>query len=238
MKFIDILFVLSAAATANAILVSDNGNDSVQASSTSSQVSGPTNEPEPGTSRQGQQHLLHRTGPSAPKRIRKRIRKRPSGRPGSSTLDPDHKQPMYQPGQSTSNQDQKQPMDQPGPSAPNQAVVLSEEDQEILDSLNQKLEELEKDEVAKIKKYCEGIAYQFKECGVLEKEGHVHDPNYTPRTIKDSRKDYKEVRKLIVGIKEQLKTFMESRSLKYVESLSDAAQLYGDLNSDSDSDSD
>ncbi|KAJ8325404.1 hypothetical protein O5D80_006340 [Batrachochytrium dendrobatidis] len=235
MKFIDILFLLSAAATANAILVSDNGNDSVQASSTSSQVSGPTNEPEPGTSRQSQQYL-HRTGPSAPKRIRKRIRKRPSGRPGSSTFNPDHKQLMYQPGQSTSNQDQKQPMDQPGPSAPNQAVVLSEEDQEILDSLNQKVEELEKDEVAKIKKYSKGIAYQFKLWGVLKDDGQASDPNYTPRGIRRLRKDCEEVRKSIVNIRKELKTFMESHGLKYEDLLSDAAQLYGDLNSDSDLD--
>ncbi|KAJ8325395.1 hypothetical protein O5D80_006331 [Batrachochytrium dendrobatidis] len=234
MKFIDILFVLSAAATANAILVSDNGNDSVQASSTSSQVSGPTNEPEPGTSRQGQQHLLHRTGPSAPKRIRKRIRKRPSGRPGSSTLDPDHKQPMYQPGPSAPKRSRKQPMNkgESGNTVSSQAVVLSKKDQKVLNRIKKRLEELEEMEKDTTKKYCEGIAYQFKECGVLEKEGHVHDPNYTPRTIKDSRKDYKEVRKLIVGIKEQLKTFMESRSLKYVESLSDAEEPKADSDSD------
>ncbi|EGF76530.1 hypothetical protein BATDEDRAFT_92685 [Batrachochytrium dendrobatidis JAM81] len=76
MKFIDILFVLSAAATANAILVSDNGNGSVQASSTSSQVSSPTNEP----------------GPSAPKRGRKQS----MNQPGPSTSSQDQQQPVSQ----------------------------------------------------------------------------------------------------------------------------------------------
>ncbi|KAJ1339603.1 hypothetical protein BSLG_005782 [Batrachochytrium salamandrivorans] len=125
MKFIDILFVLSAAATANAILVSDNGNDSVQASSTSSQVSGPTNEPGPSAPRQGQQYLLYRTGPNAPKRSRKR----PISEPGPSAPKRSRKQSIDQPGPSTSNQGQQQPMDEEesGNTAPNQAVVLSEE---------------------------------------------------------------------------------------------------------------
>ncbi|KAJ8329220.1 hypothetical protein O5D80_002567 [Batrachochytrium dendrobatidis] len=47
MKLVDILFVLTAAATANAILIPTDNNDSPQASSTFSQVSGPTNEPNP-----------------------------------------------------------------------------------------------------------------------------------------------------------------------------------------------
>ncbi|KAJ8324315.1 hypothetical protein O5D80_006579 [Batrachochytrium dendrobatidis] len=50
MKLVDIVFVLTAAATANAILISADNNGSPQASSTSSQVSGSTNEPNPGTS--------------------------------------------------------------------------------------------------------------------------------------------------------------------------------------------
>ncbi|KAK5665062.1 hypothetical protein QVD99_008595 [Batrachochytrium dendrobatidis] len=50
MKLVDILFVLTAAATANAILIPTDNDGSPQASSTSSQVSGPTDEPNPGTS--------------------------------------------------------------------------------------------------------------------------------------------------------------------------------------------
>ncbi|KAK5665064.1 hypothetical protein QVD99_008597 [Batrachochytrium dendrobatidis] len=50
MKLVDILLVLSAAATTNAILIPIDNNGSPQASSTSSQVSSPTNEPNPGTS--------------------------------------------------------------------------------------------------------------------------------------------------------------------------------------------
>ncbi|KAK5669101.1 hypothetical protein QVD99_004863 [Batrachochytrium dendrobatidis] len=50
MKLVDILFVLTAAATANAILIPSDNNGSPQASVTSSQVSGPTDEPSSGTS--------------------------------------------------------------------------------------------------------------------------------------------------------------------------------------------
>ncbi|KAJ8325385.1 hypothetical protein O5D80_006321 [Batrachochytrium dendrobatidis] len=47
MKLVDILFVLSAAATTNAILIPTGNDGSLQASGTSSQVSGSTNEPIP-----------------------------------------------------------------------------------------------------------------------------------------------------------------------------------------------
>ncbi|OAJ42483.1 hypothetical protein BDEG_25935 [Batrachochytrium dendrobatidis JEL423] len=47
MKLVDILLVLSVAATANAILISAGNDGSLQASGTFSQVSGPTNEPNP-----------------------------------------------------------------------------------------------------------------------------------------------------------------------------------------------
>ncbi|KAK5670564.1 hypothetical protein QVD99_002349 [Batrachochytrium dendrobatidis] len=50
MKLVDILFVLTAAATANAILIPTDNNGSLQTSVTSSQVSVPTDEPNPGTS--------------------------------------------------------------------------------------------------------------------------------------------------------------------------------------------
>ncbi|KAK5670556.1 hypothetical protein QVD99_003235 [Batrachochytrium dendrobatidis] len=49
MKLVDILLVLISAATTNAILTPTDNNGSLQASGTSSQVSGPTNEPDPGT---------------------------------------------------------------------------------------------------------------------------------------------------------------------------------------------
>ncbi|KAK5670190.1 hypothetical protein QVD99_003337 [Batrachochytrium dendrobatidis] len=54
MKLVDILFVLTAAATANAILIPTDNNGSPKASGTSSQVSGPTNEPNPVTSNEYQ----------------------------------------------------------------------------------------------------------------------------------------------------------------------------------------
>ncbi|KAK5665486.1 hypothetical protein QVD99_007834 [Batrachochytrium dendrobatidis] len=63
MKFIDILFVLSAAATANAILIPADSDGSPQASETSSQVSDPTNEPSPNTSDQSQQQPMNVVDP-------------------------------------------------------------------------------------------------------------------------------------------------------------------------------
>ncbi|KAJ8322463.1 hypothetical protein O5D80_000006 [Batrachochytrium dendrobatidis] len=64
MKLVDILFVLSVAAATNAILIPTNNDGSLQASGTSSQVSGPTDEPSPGTSNEYQQEPMDVVDPS------------------------------------------------------------------------------------------------------------------------------------------------------------------------------
>ncbi|KAJ8324244.1 hypothetical protein O5D80_007438 [Batrachochytrium dendrobatidis] len=64
MKLVDILFVLSVAAATNAILIPTNNDGSLQASDTSSQVSSPTNEPNPGTSNEYQQEPMDVVDPS------------------------------------------------------------------------------------------------------------------------------------------------------------------------------
>ncbi|KAK5667727.1 hypothetical protein QVD99_005835 [Batrachochytrium dendrobatidis] len=126
MKLVDILFVLTAAATANAILIPTDNNGSPKASGTCSQVSGPTDEPSPqipdqdwqdimdiinsNTSNQDQHQPMDQPSPSTPKRGRKR----PIDEPGSNTSKYDQQQPMDQAGPSASKQSRKQSTDEPG----------------------------------------------------------------------------------------------------------------------------
>ncbi|KAJ8330028.1 hypothetical protein O5D80_001606 [Batrachochytrium dendrobatidis] len=96
MKLVDILFVLTAAATANAILIPSDNNGSPQASGTSSQVSGPSNEPDPEILNQDWQEVMDTIDPS--------------------TLDKDWKDLFDLIDPSTSDQNQQHPIGQPGPS--------------------------------------------------------------------------------------------------------------------------
>ncbi|EGF81994.1 hypothetical protein BATDEDRAFT_87189 [Batrachochytrium dendrobatidis JAM81] len=141
MKLVDILLLLTAAATANAILIPTDNNGSLQASVTSSQVSVSTNEPSPGTSNeyqeepvdlslpgrirqgimdqlglntptQGQQPTATVTGPSTFKQGRKRI---------MDVIDllisrQNQQRPIDEVDPNASKQSQQQPMDQPNPS--------------------------------------------------------------------------------------------------------------------------
>ncbi|EGF76437.1 hypothetical protein BATDEDRAFT_92721 [Batrachochytrium dendrobatidis JAM81] len=229
MKFIDILFALSAAATANAILVSDNSNDSVQASSTSSQVSGPTNEPEPGTSRQGQQYLLYRTDPGVPKRSRKR----PVSEPGPSAPKRSRKQSTNQPGPSTSNQDQQQPMDEEesGNTAPSQEAVLSEGDQKILDTMKKQLEKLEKKEKNMCQAYYNSVLRGLNQWAGLGKGKGKSIPGvrYSPEVQKQLKEDCEEVGEVVDSIKQQVKKFMKGYGLEYEEPDSDVEKSNSDV---------
>ncbi|EGF78416.1 hypothetical protein BATDEDRAFT_90629 [Batrachochytrium dendrobatidis JAM81] len=124
MKLVEILFVLSVAATANAILIPADNDDSPQASGTSSQLSGPTNEPNPGTSEywkslmdiinsknpnQDQQDPIDIVDPSTSRRGRKR--------------------PIDELGPSISEQDWKLIIDQPDPGIP-------EDWRDLIDAVN------------------------------------------------------------------------------------------------------
>ncbi|KAL5036143.1 hypothetical protein RTP6_003736 [Batrachochytrium dendrobatidis] len=243
MKFIDILFVLSAAATANAILVSDNSNDSVQASSTSSQVHSPTNKPNPGTSGQGQQYL-YRTGPSVPKRSRKR----PMNQPGPSAPKRSREQSTNQPGPSTSNQDQQQPMDEEesGNTAPNQAVVLSERDQKTLDTLKQKVEKLERKKKNMCQAYYNSVLRGLNQWAGLGKgkDKSIPGVRYSPEVQQKMKKDCEELGEVVDSIKQQVKKFMKGYGLEYEEPDSDVEKSNSDVEesdseeSSSDSDSD
>ncbi|EGF78807.1 hypothetical protein BATDEDRAFT_90258 [Batrachochytrium dendrobatidis JAM81] len=124
MKLVDILFVLSAAATANAILIPADNDGSPQASSTSSQVSVSTNEPNPGTSNEYQQESMDLS-------IHNRIQQRPMYQPNPNTPGPNQRPTVIVFGPNvlkqgrkriidltTSDQDQQQPTDVAGPSTP------------------------------------------------------------------------------------------------------------------------
>ncbi|KAJ8329222.1 hypothetical protein O5D80_002569 [Batrachochytrium dendrobatidis] len=122
MKLVDILFVLSAAATANAILIPTDNDGSLQASVTSSQVSDPTNEPNPGTSNDLQSIV------DAVK---------------LSIFDEDW-QNIFDPiDPSTSSQDQQQPIDQPSSSTssqvsgPTNELILEIPDQDWQDIMDE-----------------------------------------------------------------------------------------------------
>ncbi|KAJ8329284.1 hypothetical protein O5D80_002500 [Batrachochytrium dendrobatidis] len=104
MKLVDIVFVLSVAATVNAILIPADNDGSFQASSTSSQVSGPTSEPNPGTSEywQSLMDIIN-----------------------SSIFDKDQQQSIDVVDPSTSKLAQEQPIDELGPS-------ISEQDWKVI----------------------------------------------------------------------------------------------------------
>ncbi|KAJ8323117.1 hypothetical protein O5D80_008175 [Batrachochytrium dendrobatidis] len=145
MKLVDILFVLTVAATANAILIPTDNNGSPQASSTSSQVSGPTNEPNPGTSNEYQQEPMDLSLPNQSRRqpmdqpnpntptqgqrptvivagpnIFKQGRKRIIGVIDLTTSDQNQQHSIDEPGPSAPKRSRKQPIDVAGPSTSSQ----------------------------------------------------------------------------------------------------------------------
>ncbi|KAJ8329340.1 hypothetical protein O5D80_002473 [Batrachochytrium dendrobatidis] len=111
MKLIDILFVLTAAATANAILIPANNDGSPKASGTSSQMSGPTNEPNPEISDEDWQDIMGIINSSTSSQDQQPI---DVAVPSTSSQD---QQPIDVAGPSTSKRGRKQQsMDQSGPS--------------------------------------------------------------------------------------------------------------------------
>ncbi|EGF77673.1 hypothetical protein BATDEDRAFT_91533 [Batrachochytrium dendrobatidis JAM81] len=145
MKLVDILFVLTAAATANAILIPTDNDGSLHASSTSSQVSGPTSEPSPDTFdqkwqdimdeldlnifSQDQQQPIDQSSPDTFNQVSGSANEPNSEIPdqdwqdimdiiNSSTSNQNQQQSIDELDPSTSNQDQQQPIDQPSQSTP------------------------------------------------------------------------------------------------------------------------
>ncbi|KAK5664864.1 hypothetical protein BDV3_002044 [Batrachochytrium dendrobatidis] len=117
MKFIDILFLLTAAATANAILIPTDNNGSPKASDTSSQVSGSTNEPNPVTSNEYQQEPMdlstHNQNQQQPMDLSlpNRIQQQPMDQPNTNTPSQNHRPTVIVAGPNISKQGRKRPID-------------------------------------------------------------------------------------------------------------------------------
>ncbi|KAJ8322652.1 hypothetical protein O5D80_008195 [Batrachochytrium dendrobatidis] len=103
MKLVDILFVLSAAATANAILIPTGNDRSTHTSGTSSRVSVSTNEPNPAISNDWQEPMdLSLPG---------RIRQQPMDQPNPNTFNQGQRPTATVAGPSTFKQGRKRIMD-------------------------------------------------------------------------------------------------------------------------------
>ncbi|KAJ8330012.1 hypothetical protein O5D80_001590 [Batrachochytrium dendrobatidis] len=104
MKLVDILLVLTVAATANAILIPTDNDGSTQVSGTSSQLSSPTDEPNPETSNEYQQEPVDLS-------LSGRIRQQPMDQPGLNTLTQSQRPTVIAAGSSTFKQGRKRIMD-------------------------------------------------------------------------------------------------------------------------------
>ncbi|KAJ8330703.1 hypothetical protein O5D80_001216 [Batrachochytrium dendrobatidis] len=128
MRLVDILFVLTAKTTVNAILIQTDPDGSPKASVTSSQAFGPTDKPSPEIPDEDWKSIVDAIN--------------------SSIFSQDWQDPIDQPSPSTSSQDQQQPMDQPIPntsdeywkSIMNEIRLTTPEDwKEIVDAVNSQI---------------------------------------------------------------------------------------------------
>ncbi|KAK5664500.1 hypothetical protein QVD99_008677 [Batrachochytrium dendrobatidis] len=126
MKLVDILFVLAVATTANAILIPIDNNGSLQTSRTLSQVSGPTDEPNPGTSNEYQQEPVDLSLPG-------RIRQQPMDQPNPNTPGPNQRPTVIVFGPNILKQGRKRIIEQPSSSTPSQVHIMNELDSSIFD---------------------------------------------------------------------------------------------------------
>ncbi|KAJ8328527.1 hypothetical protein QVD99_000050 [Batrachochytrium dendrobatidis] len=204
MKFIDIIFVLTAAATANAVLVSDNGNDLVQASSTSSQVSSPTNEPGPSTPKRGHKRPTNGSGSSAPKRGRE--------------------QSIDVASSSASSQDQQQPMDEekPGSTASNQMTGLIQRDQVILYGIKKRLVASKKVERKICKLYHKYKASGSKKQLALERGEDISGSKHNPGIEKRLKEECEKAEGKVFTIRQELEVFTKKHGLKFEEPKADS----------------
>ncbi|KAJ8330034.1 hypothetical protein O5D80_001612 [Batrachochytrium dendrobatidis] len=130
MKLVDILFVLSAAVTVNAVLVPFKKDGSLQSSGTSSQVSDPTNEPNPGTSNEYQQEPMDLS-------FSGRTRQRTVIVAGPNTYSQGQRQTVIVAGPNTSSQGQRQTVIVAGPSTSSQVQQSANEPSSGIPDQNQ-----------------------------------------------------------------------------------------------------
>ncbi|KAJ8330260.1 hypothetical protein O5D80_001824 [Batrachochytrium dendrobatidis] len=142
MKLVDILLVLTAA-TVNAILIPTNNDGSLQASGTSSQVSGSTDEPNSDTFDQNWQEIMDELDLNLSDQDWQEIINAAS----SSTPNQDQQQPINVVDPSTSRRGRKRPIDELGPSISEQdwkAIIdkpdpgIPEDWRDLIDAINSK----------------------------------------------------------------------------------------------------
>ncbi|KAJ8328606.1 hypothetical protein O5D80_003187 [Batrachochytrium dendrobatidis] len=201
MKLVDILFVLTAAATVNAILIPTGNDGSPQASGTSSQVSGPTDELESGISNEYQEEPVNL---SIPGRIRQHS--------------------MYQSSSNIPNQDQQQSMDEDESdnAGPNQVAVLSEKYQRTFDRMKKILAAYKK--IAK-KTHKDYNNYEFlgsEHQLALARGEDISESKYDPDTEIRLRQEYRKAGKRMNDAKLRLKRFMIKHGLDFEEPSSDS----------------
>ncbi|OAJ45150.1 hypothetical protein BDEG_28311 [Batrachochytrium dendrobatidis JEL423] len=247
MKLVDIVFVLSVAATANAILIPADNNGSPQASSTLSQVSSPTNEPNPGTSdeyqeepvnlsfpgqiqqqpmyqpNQNQRPTVIVAGPNLFKQGRKRII-------DLTTSDQDQQQPTDVAGPSTPKQVRKQPIgktsqiqqqsmihNESGNTVPNQITVLSKKYQKTFDRMTKKFECFKKIARDKHKEYYNHANLKLSQQLALAMGKEIPESMCDPNTEKRLKQEYEKLRRKVVSARQRLKDFMRKHGLEFDE---------------------
>ncbi|KAJ8326219.1 hypothetical protein O5D80_004988 [Batrachochytrium dendrobatidis] len=233
MKFVDILFILTAAATANAILIPFKKDDTSRGpqylidgtgSRTSSQMPAPTNVAGPSTSSQGQQHM-----DEAGSGISDEEWDDLFDADSSSTSDEDwddaelddpsvfmqrHQQSMDQPGPSTSNQDQQEPMEEgeSGNIRPEEAL-LDEEDQHTLADLKKRVKVAESKQRGKCRAYFDYVSLGLKQKSVLAKTKAKFGTKHSPSVQSQMKQECEDAKSKLKTRKQQLTKFMEDHGL-------------------------
>ncbi|KAJ8323426.1 hypothetical protein O5D80_007743 [Batrachochytrium dendrobatidis] len=237
MKLVDILFLLSAAATANAILIPFKKDGLPHASSTSSQVSSTTNEPvaytyneyqepmdisEPGTSSQDQQQAMDSDT------FNEYQEQMDISDPGTSSQDKqqamdsdtfnEYQEQMDTSDPGTYSQDQKQSMDkEPGNTGSNQAIVLSEQDQRALSDIKKKLKLSKEIQKKKLQAYSKYKTAGLKQRLALSRGENISGSRHNPEVEKQLEQEYVAAITRVTGIRQQLKSFMERYGLEFKE---------------------
>ncbi|KAK5670116.1 hypothetical protein QVD99_003438 [Batrachochytrium dendrobatidis] len=250
MKLVDILFVLTAAATANAILVPADNDGSPHTSSTSSQVSGPTDKPDPEIPEEDWQEIMDIINSS----IVSQDWQDPIDEPSSSISSQNQQQPMDQPipntsdeywrflmneiSLSTSNQDQ-QPIDQPNQSTsrqgqqpmsenestntvPNQVARLCERYQKTFSRINQRLKLSKEIRNKKLKECREYAILRLRHRIALASGEDISESKYDPEVEVRLKQERKSAVRRVSIIRQQLKRFMKKHGLKFEEPESDS----------------
>ncbi|KAK5665522.1 hypothetical protein QVD99_007869 [Batrachochytrium dendrobatidis] len=242
MKLVDILFVLSVATTANAILIPSGNDGSLQASSTSSQVSGPTNEPNPGTSNEYQEEPMDLSLPNRYRQqligltISNKYKQEPVDESNSDTSDEYQQEPMdlsissriqQQPidqlSPSTSSQTQQQPMihGRSSNTVTNQVTGLSQKYQKTFDRIKKKLVAFKTIRKEKHKRYREYADLKFSQQLRIAMGKEISEPMHNPDDEIRLKQEYEKAGTKIRSIRQELKRFMKRRGLKFEEPDSD-----------------